>query len=85
MIIADILAYFGAICSAIAVLPQIIRIIKLKEAKALSYWFILLRIISFFSLMISIALTGYYIIASSYTLIIAANIYLASLKMYYTK
>jgi uncharacterized protein with PQ loop repeat len=85
MITADILAYFGSICSSIAVLPQIIRIIKLKEAKALSYWFILLRIISFFSFMISIALTGYYLIASSYILIISANIYLAFLKFHYTK
>lgn len=85
MIISNILSYFGAVCGTVAVLPQIIRVIKLKEANALSYLFIALRMIAFFSFMIAIALTGHYLIASSYILIISANLYLAFLKYHYSK
>jgi uncharacterized protein with PQ loop repeat len=85
MIISNTLSYFGATCGTIAVIPQIIRVIKLKEANALSYLFLGLRMIAFFSFMIAIALTGHYFIASSYIMIIGANMYLAYLKYYYSK
>jgi uncharacterized protein with PQ loop repeat len=85
MSISDVMAYFGAICGTVAVLPQIIRVIKLKEANALSYLFISLRMVAFFSFMISIALTGHYLMASSYILIISVNCYLAFLKFHYAR
>lgn len=85
MINPEILSYFGAVCGTVAVLPQILRVIKLKDAHSLSYLFLALRMVAFFSFMIAIIITGHYIVASSYLLIIAANSYLIFLKIYYSK
>ena len=85
MLMPTFLAYLAAILGSIAVIPQIIRVIKLKDAHVISYLFLLLRIIAFILFMISIILTGEYLLASSYLLIISANVYLMFLKFYYSK
>ena len=82
---APIIAYIAAILGTLAVIPQIIRVIQLKDAYAISYLFLLLRIIAFLLFMLSIVLTQQYLLASSYILIIAANGYLMFLKFYYSK
>ena len=85
MVSPEVLSYFGAVCGTVAVLPQIQRVIKIKDAHALSYAFLLLRMVAFFSMMIAIMMTGHYFVASSYILIITANVYLIFLKFYYSK
>ncbi len=83
MINPEALSYFGSMCATIAAIPQILRVIRLKDAHSLSYSFLGLRMVSFFSFMIAIIITGHLIVASSYLLIIAANGYLMFLKIYY--
>ena len=83
MLTSTILAYFGSICGTIAVIPQIIRVLKYKDAHALAYSFLFLRLVAFASMMTAVALTKHYWIASSYILIITANIYLLYLKFIY--
>lgn len=47
MALSSLLAYIGAIFSTIAVLPQIIKVIRIKEAHAISYLFLGLRMVAF--------------------------------------
>ena len=83
--LSTILGYAGAISGSIAVIPQIIRVIKLQNAHSLSYVFLSLRMFAFLCFMFAVTLTKHYMLASSYILIIATNSLLVYLKIKYDK
>ena len=47
-----VLAYMGSFFGTVAVIPQIIKVLNLKEANCLSYAFLLLRICAFLCFML---------------------------------
>lgn len=84
MTLTTVLAYCGSTLASIAMLPQIIRIIKIKDAHALSYTFLILRTFAFLFMCSALISAGQIKAASSYIILLTANVILITLKHYYT-
>ena len=85
MIISTLLAYTGAVLGASAVVPQIIKVWRLKEAKAISYIFLLIRMAAFCCFMGAFFILGHYWEGASYILILTTNLFLLGLKVKYDR
>ena len=79
------LSSIGAFFGTISTIPQIFRIIKLKEANAISYYCFGCKTLGVIFLAIAIILTGNYLIAMPNLLIIVGNLFVIYLKWYYTR
>lgn len=85
MITSTLLAYTGAVLGASAVIPQIIKVWRLKSAEAISYIFLFIRMAAFCCFMAAFFMLGHYWEGASYILILATNIFLLALKLKYDK
>ncbi len=81
LLLAHILIYVAAVLGASAALPQIVKILRTKDAKAISYGFLMIRLIAFVLFMVAIILTGHLFMAISYVIIIVANLVILVLKL----
>jgi len=79
------LSSIGAFFGTISTIPQIFRIIKLKEANAISYYCFGCKTLGVIFLAIAIILTGNYLIAMPNLLIIVGNLFVIYLNWYYTR
>ena len=84
---SDLLAVFIAalvsILGTIANIPQIIRVIKLQCAAAISYCSLLLRMSAALCFLIAIMLTGSYLVALTNLFMLFGSSLLLYLKIYY--
>lgn len=78
-----ILSTLGSLCACLAAVPQIIRIIRLKCANALSYYFQALKTLAVVLFSIAVIITGNWLVALPNVCIIGCNSYLMWLKWHY--
>ena len=80
-----LLSSIGAFFGTISTIPQIFRIIKLKEAHAISYYCFGCKTLGVIFLAIAIMFTGNYLVAVPNLLIIVGNVWVMYLKFYYAR
>lgn len=83
--LAVIIATLGSTLGTIANIPQIIRVIKIQCADAISYYSLFLRICASLCFLIAIMLTGNYLVALTNLFMLLGSAILLYLKIYYFK
>ena len=81
--LAVLIAALGSTLGTIANVPQIIRVIKLQCAAAISYYSLLLRMSASLCFLIAIMLTGSYLVALTNMFMLFGSSFLLYLKSYY--
>jgi len=82
-LLAVFIAALGATLGTIANIPQIIRVIQLQCAAAISYCSLLLRMSASACFLIAIILTGSYLVALTNLFMLFGSSLLLYLKLYY--
>ena len=85
MSLSVILSFVGAFFGTISTIPQVFRILKLKEANAISYYCFGYKTLGVIFLSIAIMFTGNFLVAAPNLLIIVGNLWIVYLKWYYTR
>ena len=84
-LLAVIIAVIGSALGTIANIPQIIRVIKIQCADAISYYSLFLRMGASLCFLIAIMLTSNYLVAMTNLFMLLGNATLLYLKIYYSK
>ena len=83
--LAVIIASIGSLLGTVANIPQIIRIVKLKEANAISYNSLFLKMSALLCFVIAVMITGSFLVALINGAMILSNIVIMWLKFYYSQ